>query len=204
VKILVLGLGNDLWGDDGVGLQAVRRLEEQWSSETGPGPAGVEVDFKECYVSGAALLDFIHGYEALVIIDTILKPAAGAAAGRVSIHEAAEARDLPGPSPHYISVAQTLVLGRALGLKVPAAAKLVAVEVEGGFRLGEGLTQGMTARLPAIVEAARTVVLDLAETAQAGANPSPESPPRPDGDMMNAGQGPSPLRGEQENARRHS
>ena len=30
MKILVLGLGNDLYGDDGVGIEAVRRLRNDW------------------------------------------------------------------------------------------------------------------------------------------------------------------------------
>ena len=161
MKILVLGLGNDLYGDDGVGLHAVRRLEESW-----PGPASPrsglppDVEFRECLLSGAALLDEVSGCDALVIVDTVIPE--HAVLGRTHILDEADIRDVPGPSPHYISVPQTLALGRAAGLMMPRTVKIVAVEAEGPLQLGEGLSEGMSARLPGIVEAVRQAVDELA------------------------------------------
>ena len=73
MKILVLGLGNDLYGDDGVGIEAVKRLRDDWAAESPSRSASLEISFLECSLSGAALLDVVRGHDALVIIDTIIR-----------------------------------------------------------------------------------------------------------------------------------
>jgi hydrogenase maturation protease len=156
LKILVLGLGNDLYGDDGVGLHVVRLLEQERSSRRVPAEADSSVDFVACALSGLALLDVVVGYDALVIVDTILR--SDPVIGRIRILDMADVRDVPGPSPHYISVPQTLALGRSLGLKVPEKMKIVAVEAKNLHRLGEGLSEAMRCRLPDIVAAANGVL----------------------------------------------
>jgi hydrogenase maturation protease len=160
MKILVLGLGNDLYGDDGVGIEAVKRLRDEWAAESPPRSASLEISFLECTLSGAALLDVVRGHDALVIIDTINREDPDT--GRVHILDGADIRDVPGPSPHYISVPQTLALGDQLGLDMPRSVKIVGVEAKCLFTLGEGLSEEMSARMPAILDAARSVLLDLA------------------------------------------
>ena len=161
LRILVLGLGNDLYGDDGVGLHAVRRLRAELESGAGAfGPAD-GLDFAECLLSGVALLDVIRGYDAIVIIDTIVKP--DPVLGRISLLDASDVREIPGPSPHYISVPQTLTLGKQLGLEMPKTVKIVAVEAKNLYCCGEGLSEAMMARLPAILDATKNVIRELGE-----------------------------------------
>jgi hydrogenase maturation protease len=156
LKILVLGLGNDLYGDDGVGIHVVRVLEQERVSPSVPPNAEVTVDFVACALSGLALLDVIVGYDALVIVDTILRP--DPVIGRIRIMNMEDIRDVPGPSPHYISVPQTLALGRSLGLKMPETVKIVAVEAKNLHRLGDGLSEAMRRRIPDIIAAASSVL----------------------------------------------
>lgn len=156
MKILVLGMGNDLYGDDGVGLHAVRRLKEERAAGNGGRENGDQVDFVECTLSGLALLDVVLGYDALVIIDTIAK--SDPETGRVRLLEETDMRDFPGPSPHYVSVPQTLAIGRQLGLFVPRTVKIIAVEAKDLYSLGEGLSEDMNRRLPEVVAAAKGVL----------------------------------------------
>jgi hydrogenase maturation protease len=162
VRILALGLGNDLYGDDGVGLHAVRLLRNAWTAGAQPAGTHDEVDFVECPVSGVALLDVIHGYDALMIIDTIIKD--DPVTGRIRLLETTDVRNVPGPSPHYVSIPQTLAMGKLLGLKMPVTVKIVAVEAKNLFRLGEGLSKDMKARLPEILDAASNVLRGLMQT----------------------------------------
>lgn len=159
MRILVLGLGNELYGDDGVGIEAVRRLKEEW--ETGPSGdgRGDKVSFVECSLSGAAILDVVTGYDALLLIDTIIHDEPET--GRIHLLDGEEVRDIPGPSPHYISVPQTLAMGRQLGLEMPKTIKILGVEAKSLYRLGEGLSGEMCGRLPAILEAARDALRGL-------------------------------------------
>ncbi len=150
MKILVLGLGNELYGDDGVGVHVVRSLKRNLRTK-GKNPEWLEkVDFKESSLSGLALLDVIIGYDRLVVIDTIKKE--NPIPGRIRVLEEKKLRSFPGPSPHYVSFPQTLEIGKTLGLKVPREIQVIAVEAKNIYHLGEGLSEKMREALPAIVQ----------------------------------------------------
>lgn len=97
MKILVLGLGNDFYGDDGVGLEVVRGLRKEWASAHHRPAKACQVEFVECLLTGIGLLEVIVGYDALVVIDTIFKPYP--VTGRIRLLEAKDVRDFPGPPP---------------------------------------------------------------------------------------------------------
>ena len=73
--VLVLGLGNVLLGDDGVGPALVERVRELFSGME-------EVDCMDGGTQGLALLGHLAGREALIILDAL---AAGKAPGEVSV-----------------------------------------------------------------------------------------------------------------------
>lgn len=162
MRTLVLGLGNDLYGDDGVGVEAVRRLREEAAGAEGASPPAEpfcdpeNTVFEECSLSGLALLDVITGYDRLVIVDTIKRPEPRT--GRVSLLREEDLRAVPGPSPHYVSVPQMIEIGRRVGLHVPSTIIVVAVEAKNMHRLGEGLTEEMTRALPAITARVKDVL----------------------------------------------
>ncbi|MFB6180674.1 MAG: hydrogenase maturation protease [Candidatus Nanohalobium sp.] len=58
---LVLGLGNPLRGNDGAGIRAAEKVDRQVDN----------VDVRPSIKSGAALLDFLRGYERVFIIDAV-------------------------------------------------------------------------------------------------------------------------------------
>lgn len=150
MKTLVLGLGNDLYGDDGTGLHVIRRINQDSSLKRDLTPGEEELVFEECSLTGVALLDVIPGYDRLIIVDTIKKP--DPETGRVQILEQKDLRHIPGPSPHYISIPQTIELGEKIGLHMPQEIKIVAVEAKNLYQLGEGLTEEMTRAIPRIIQ----------------------------------------------------
>ncbi len=156
MKTLILGLGNELYGDDGVGIHVVRELRKEFESAKKRRRKPRNIDFEECSLSGLALLEVIVGYETLLIVDTIKK--ANASTGKIHILEEKDLRYIPGPSPHYISVPQTLEIGRKLQLKVPSAVKVVAVEAKNMYNLGEGLTEEMKKAVPAIAKKIKNIL----------------------------------------------
>ena len=119
-RTLLLGLGNDILTDDGVGLYVVRQLRATLAGC----PA---IDVRETMEMGLALLDFISGYETVVLVDSIQT-------GRVApgvVHEldAAALRQLTGRTPHFVGIGETLALGRHLGLPMPQQVRIFAIEV---------------------------------------------------------------------------
>ena len=150
MKTLVLGLGNDLYGDDGVGLHVIRFLQDEVDSHT-PQPSWCrDVFFEECGLTGLALLDVIEGYDRLILIDTIKRSQPDP--GRVYYLDGKDLRHIPGPSPHYVSIPQTIDIGREAGLKMPESIEIIAVEAKNIYNLGEGLTKEMKKSIPKIIE----------------------------------------------------
>ena len=67
MRTLVIGVGNPLVGDDGVGIHVVRRLQELG--------LGNQVELEEAATGGLTLVEMFLGYEKVVIVDTIASEA---------------------------------------------------------------------------------------------------------------------------------
>lgn len=154
MKTLVLGLGNELYGDDGIGIQVIRLLKKE-AKEVATAEFQ-NVDLEECSLSGLALLDVIVGYDRLILIDTVKRESPRP--GRIQVLGEADIRAVPGPSPHYVSVPQAVEIGRSLGLHMPSRIQVVAVEAKNIHSLGEKLSEEMEKNLPAIAETVKEVL----------------------------------------------
>ena len=108
------------------------------------------IDVRETTEMGLALLDFITGYSAVVIVDAI--QTGKAPSGFVHELDAESLHQLTGRTPHFVGVGETLALGRALVLRMPTAVRIFAVEVEDPFTLSTEMTPALQAALPGIVE----------------------------------------------------
>lgn len=153
MRTLVLGLGNDLFGDDGVGLHLVNSLRAEFAGQR---VSSGSIDFLASTSTGLALLDLVTGYDRLIIIDTIKleKPKTGT----VRVLEEKDLRAIPGPSPHYLSFPQVLAIGRAAGLSVPKELTIIAIEAKNIYHLGEGLSPEMEAKLPEILSRIKSLL----------------------------------------------
>ena len=141
-KVLLLGLGNDILTDDGVGLRVVQEIERKLFSEPG-------IDVRQTTEMGLALLDFMTGYDTVVIVDSI--QTAEAEPGHLHELDASALAQMTGRTPHFLGVSETLSLGRRLGLPMPERVIVYAIEVKDPFTLGTELTPELEAALPTIV-----------------------------------------------------
>jgi hydrogenase maturation protease len=128
-RVRVVGVGNELLGDDAAGLLAARRVAER-------APAGVAVT--EATGEGTALLDLWTGAKAVFIIDAVRSRAP---AGTVRRFDAAEG-PLPSRLFHYsthtVNVADAIELARTIGA-LPSC--VVVYGIEGArFEPGDALT----------------------------------------------------------------
>ena len=83
-KTLVLGVGNLLMGDEGVGIRVVRRLEERLSD---PGTEIVDGG-----TGGLHLLEYFLDRDRVILVDAVMD---GSAPGTVSVSKPVYARDYP-------------------------------------------------------------------------------------------------------------
>jgi hydrogenase maturation protease len=148
---LVLGLGNDILGDDGVGLWLVEALRRR--------PSLSGFDFETADGSGLGLLDLLDGHDRAYVVDCI--PAED---GDVGVVERLSADELAARSvnlsSHYAGLPHVLALGRRLGLAMPDV-RVLAVRVGDPYRIGTDFSPDLDRRLPALAaEVERTLLED--------------------------------------------
>lgn len=148
-RILALGLGNDILGDDAVGLLAVRRLRVLL-------PVSVEV--VEATGAGLDLLDLLEGYDKALILDAIMT--GKHPAGTILEFSADDFRQENARSPHYAGLPTVLQLAESLDVVFPKHIQIVAVEVENPYEVREGLSARAESAIPAMVERANQIVTD--------------------------------------------
>lgn len=139
---LILGLGNPILRDDGVGLAVARALFDSL-------PAGTAF-LKEAGVGGIELLHVLEGWERVLIVDS-LEPGKIRPGEVVEIrHEDLEQKYTP-LSPHNAGLMHCLKLGRACGMAMPEEVKVFAIGVSDPYSFSERCTDEVEAAIPGIV-----------------------------------------------------
>ena len=146
----VLGVGNRLRRDDGVGPWVAGELARR---------VGGGVDVRQLAGDGFSLLDAFGGAHQVLLVDAVQS---GAPPGTVHRLDAA-AGPLPAAvlrcSTHLLGVAEAVELARALG-DLPR--QLTVYGIEGAdFSTGEGLSPAVTAAAAALVETLAEQLADL-------------------------------------------
>lgn len=123
MRTLILGLGNDLRGDDGVGLRVIEDLRSRFSF---PG----SVDLHSTGASGVHVMHFLFQYERLYIVDACEVDSKHV--GRFWVRTLS---DLPEntrgfQSSHSISVKTLLTWGTAMGFKDPKDVLFFLIGIE--------------------------------------------------------------------------
>ena len=143
MSCLVLGVGNPLMGDDGIGLEALRRLQARW----------VLPDSVQCVDGGTWGMNLLHLLEeadAVLILDAIR---ARQPPGTLIILERDELPRLFAHkiSPHQIDLQEILALAELRG-GLPD--RIAALGVEPGLvELGLGLSAPIQSAMPTLERA---------------------------------------------------
>ncbi len=145
MNIIVLGVGQSLRRDDAAGLEAVRL----WQQKHPQTAARVRVEISE--LPGLALLDYLIGMDAAIIVDAVKSGSAPGTLHHVSPEELLAFSE-DSASAHGWGVAETLQLGRSLYPDLSnCRITLIGIEVA-QVDMGEGLSSAVQAALPAAVE----------------------------------------------------
>ncbi len=162
---VVIGLGNEIARDDGVGIAAARELECLLAGRQGLGPSSVEV--LPLPWAGFALLDALVGRRRAALIDclvsgahppgTVVRLDESDVSGSMRLddwHRPDASARLAGSvrlnSFHDIAFPVVLALGRDLGWPMPEEIAIWAIEAAVVDRFGEGLSEPVAAALPRV------------------------------------------------------
>ena len=145
MKTLVLGIGNTLLGDDGVGVYAARELAEKMSDEN--------VTVMDTAIDGLNLLDVIRNYERLIVIDAIIDERAETGTIFRLTQDQIPPPSLSGGSSHNLNLATTLSIGnRIFPGEIPGEVVVFAVASQNVDCVTEEMTANVKLALPHVVE----------------------------------------------------
>lgn len=131
-KILILGIGNEVLKDDGIGPKIVKDLRSRIQVEN--------IDYKNSVVGGMETIEMMKAYEKVVIIDAIFTK--GGIPGTVYYSSYPNhKKTLHLSNAHDISFDMSVRLALKLGIPVPSRIKVIAVEILEDREFGEELTK---------------------------------------------------------------
>ena len=143
MKTIILGIGNPILSDDGVGNRVAHALEGR--------PVGPEATVAETNAAGLNLLDLLVGYDRAIIVDAI--QTRGGQPGQVY---RLSLDDLPSTlhtaSIHDTNLPTALELGRRLGMAVPREVVIFAIEVADVTTFSEQCTPEVEQSIPKVVD----------------------------------------------------
>ena len=151
MKTLIIGLGNPILTDDGVGVKVARQLEERINLTAHP-----ELEVTEASAGGLRLMEAVLDYDRVILIDAYYLHPDKTKPGRIHRMTLDDLRSVSptqhSTSAHDTSLVTALDAANELGYKVPQEFIIYAVEVENILDFSETPTLAVGDAIPVVVE----------------------------------------------------
>ena len=142
MRTLVLGLGNPILSDDGVGIRVAQEVGQKLNNP--------RVTVAEASLAGISLLDLIVGYDKVIIVDAIqTKEGHAGQVYRMEPEDFSFTKNYS--SPHQINLVTALELGKMLDLAMPQKITIFAVEAKDIVSFSETCTPEVEQAIPEVV-----------------------------------------------------
>ena len=105
MKTIIIGIGNPLLGDDGVGVLVAQQLRALIHNP--------KVTIDEAFTGGMNLLDLIRGYDKAILIDTIHRK--NKTFGSIDRYDLSDLPTVHSHNPHDTSLIEAISLAKNLG-----------------------------------------------------------------------------------------
>jgi hydrogenase maturation protease len=161
-SVIVVGLGNPILGDDGVGWRVVDELEARLGDERVAGRSLPPVEIERLGVGGLRLMESLSGHDAAILVDAAAFP--GRPSGEVRVGPFDELPDHGGghlDNAHDATLTTALALGRRLGAELPARMEVVTIQARATDVFGEQLSPAVEAAVRVAVEAVLRLLRDI-------------------------------------------
>lgn len=161
-RVPVIGLGNPLLGDDGIGWAVVDAVERRL-------PPGAAVELDRQAVGGLTLMERLVGYRRAVLVDAIRTGAPAGSVSRLSLDDLGASSGSHLDNAHDATLQLALAAGRAMGAELPDRIDIVAIEAERVDTFELALSPAVAA---AVEPAADAVLEVLGPQVLAGSSPT--------------------------------
>ena len=155
VKTLVIGLGNPILGDDGVGWCVAEQVRSQLTTS--------QVDVDCLSLGGISLMERLIGYERAILVDACILDAEP---GSVVVSKLEDLPDLSAfhtTNAHDMSLQNAMKLGKNLGAKLPDDVTVVGISARHIYDFSEELSPPVAEAVP---KAAQIVIELVMKTSQ--------------------------------------
>lgn len=163
MKTIIVGLGNPILGDDGVGWKVAEEVKKQLNllSASSSGSARVRernnVDVEFLSLGGISLMEHLIGYERAILIDAI---STEEETGSILVSRLSEIPDYSAfhiTSAHDTSLQNAIKLGKTMGANLPEDITVVGISASRIYDFSEELSTPVAQALPK----ATKIVIDL-------------------------------------------
>lgn len=144
---LLLGIGNDILGDDAVGLLAVRELKQEFEQYVSVG---------EAMMGGLKLVEVLEGYERVLILDAIMT--GKNPPGTILEITKEEFNKTVAIAPHFVSLPEAIEFAKKIGMRFPEVIRILTMEIADPYLLTEEITPPIKNALPEFIEKARIIL----------------------------------------------
>jgi len=141
MKVAVIGIGNILMGDEGVGIAVINELRK----------LNVEADIYDCGTTGVDILNTILGYDKVIVVDAVKGFGKPGDVVKINLEEIVESRRIV--SMHDVDF--TFLMKTAKTFMDLPEIVIVGIEVEKieeGLELSESVRKAIPKALELIVE----------------------------------------------------
>lgn len=149
MKTIIIGLGNPILTDDGVGVKVAQQLEETIDLDAHP-----DLTITEASVGGLRLMETLLGYDRVVLIDAFYLNQETTHPGEIHRLSIDDLRSVSptqhSTSAHDTSLVIALEAADKMGYKVPREFIIYAVEVENILEFSETPTPAVAKAIPIV------------------------------------------------------
>ena len=159
-RVIVVGLGNPVLGDDGVGWRIADEVEAVLAATRASGGPVPPVEVERLGVGGLRLMEFLDGFDEAILVDAAEFP--GRPLGEVRSCALDDIESYAAghlDSAHDTSLVTALALGRQLGARLPTRIQTVTVQIHSSDEFSEHLTPAVEAAVPAAAAAVVALLL---------------------------------------------
>jgi hydrogenase maturation protease len=153
MKTIVIGLGNPILGDDGVGWKVAEKVSQLLASHPERQAYGIDVEFLS--LGGISLMEHLIGYQRAILIDAVTSERAPGSVIVSNLDELPDTSAFHTTSAHDTSLQNALKLGKTMGAELPSEVLVVGIAATHIYDFGEELSPPVAG---AVAKAAELVI----------------------------------------------
>ena len=156
-NVLVVGLGNPILGDDGVGWKVAEEVKRQLPSPFQGEGQEMRVDVDCISLGGISLMEHLIGYDRAILIDAFALDEPTGSILVLKLDDLPHYSAFHTTSTHDTSLQNAIELGKSMGAKLPEDITVVGIATKHVYDFSEVLSPPVAEAVPQAVK----FVLDL-------------------------------------------